>query len=189
MKIEDILNLTEGSLETAPEIHAIEGATAYPSKVDHGDLFFSSNPEDIATAIANGAFAIVYDDESLEITDTEIAWIKVASLKESAFRLLRYILLSKEADFHLLDPHEMSFLRMILTHKTNITFLPNEWSKAFEQILNGEVHLFFSTDEELMRLIKPESSKLTNSTNDLFILRYSQRYETYFFTNILSTLH
>ena len=165
MKIEDILNLTEGTLQTNPEINAIESATTFPSKVEHGDLLFSNSATDIAAAINNGAYAIVYDDDSLEITDTEIAWIKVTSLKESAFRLLRYVLLSKEADFHLLDKHEMSFLKIILTHKNNITFLYSEWNKAFEQILNGAGNLFVSEDEELMRLVKPELGKLTKEAH------------------------
>jgi len=169
MKIEDILNLTEGTLQTSPEINAIESATTFPSKVEHGDLLFSNSASDIATAISNGAYAIVYDDDSLEITDTELAWIKVISLKESAFRLLRYVLLSKEADFHLLDKHEMSFLKIILTHKNNITFLHSEWNKAFEQILNGTGNLFVSEDEELVRLVKPELGKLTKEANGYVI--------------------
>jgi len=161
MKIEDILNLTEGTLSNQPQIQAIEAATAFPSKIGQGDMLFASCIEDIATAVDNGAYAIIYDMDEVEILDPEIAWIKVTSVKESAFRLLRYVLLNKEADFHLLDKHEMTLLKMILTHKGNITFLPNAWNKAFEQILNGDGHLFVSTDEELMRLIKPESVKLT----------------------------
>ena len=43
MKIEDILNLTEGQLTNNPQVQAIESATVYYSKVEHGDLFFSSN--------------------------------------------------------------------------------------------------------------------------------------------------
>ena len=160
MKIEDILNLTEGTLSNTPQIQAIESATTFPSKVGQGDLFFAASAEDIPAAVDNGAYAIIYEGDT-EILDPEIAWIKVDSVKASAFRLLRYVLLSKEADFYLLDKHEMSLLRMILTHKGNVTFLPNAWNKAFEQILNGEGHLFVSTDEELMRLIKPESTKLT----------------------------
>ncbi|NKQ40372.1 MAG: hypothetical protein HF962_02250 [Sulfurovum sp.] len=161
MKIEDILNLTEGTLTSKPQIQAIESATAFPSKIGQGDLLFASSQEDIDTAVANGAYAIVYDDPEILISDSEIAWIKVTSVKESAFRLLRYVLLSKEADFYLLSKHEMSLFKMILTHKGNITFLPDAWNKAFEQILNGDGYLFVSSDEELMSLIKPESSKLT----------------------------
>ena len=39
MKIEDILNLTEGVLTNSPEVQAIGAATVYYSKVEHGDLF------------------------------------------------------------------------------------------------------------------------------------------------------
>ena len=160
MKIEDILNLTEGTLTTTPQIHAIESATAFPSKVAQGDLFIAANHEDIPAAVAHGAYAVVYEGE-VEIIDDEIAWIQVDSIKASAFRLLRYVLLSKEADFYLLEQHEMSLLKMILTHKGNITFLSESWNKAFEQILNGEGYLFVGTDAELMHLIKPETLKLT----------------------------
>jgi len=160
MKIEDILNLTEGTLVNTPQIQAIEAATAFPSKVGEGDLFFAADAKDIPAAVANGAYAVVYEGEQ-EILDPEIAWIRVESVKASAFRLLRYVLLTKEADFHLLEKHEMSLLRMILTHKGNITFLPDAWNKAFEQILNGDGHLFVGTDAELMGLIKPESLRLT----------------------------
>jgi len=159
MKIEDILNLTEGTLTSKPEIHAIESASVFPSKIGEGDLFFAAEAEDIPQAVENGAYAIVYEGET-EILDPEIAWIHVDSVKASAFRLLRFVLLSKEADFYLLEKHEMSLLRMILTQKSNITFLSDAWHKAFEQILNGDGYLFVGTDAELMRLIKPESLHL-----------------------------
>jgi len=160
MKIEDILNLTEGELQNTPEITAINSATAFPSKIEQGDLLFANSLSDIESAVANGAYAIVYDDDSVVISDTEIAWIKVKSVKESAFRLLRYVLVNKDADFYLLDKHEMSLLKMISTHKGSITFLPNDWNRAFEQILNGDGFLFIGTNEDLMKLIKPESLRL-----------------------------
>ena len=73
MKIEDILNLTEGVLTNEPKVQAIEAATVYPSKVDHGDLFISSTQEEIDKAIENGAYAIVYDNEDINKKDDEIA--------------------------------------------------------------------------------------------------------------------
>jgi len=165
MKIEDVINLTQGVLLSTPEVHSVEGVTVFPSKIEQGDLFFGSTQEDIDSAIASNAFAIVYDDENIDITDSEIAWIKVDSLKESAFRFLRYILLSKEADFALLNSHEMSYLKQILTHKGNITILYDRWDKAFEQILNSNGNLFVSSDEEIMKLIKPESIRLTDDAD------------------------
>ncbi|RRS30038.1 MAG: hypothetical protein P794_08780 [Epsilonproteobacteria bacterium (ex Lamellibrachia satsuma)] len=160
MKIEDILNLTEGTLTNTPKVQAIESATVYPSKVDHGDLFFSSNQEDIDKAIENGAYAIVYDDENIIRKDDEIAWIKVSDIKLAAFKLIRYVIIKKESKFFLLSEHELTFLKMILQHKGNIAFIANDWRKAFEQILNSDASLFVGTDKELMKLIKPDIKKL-----------------------------
>lgn len=159
MTIEDILNLTEGVLRNQPAVQAIEGATTYPSKVDPGDLFFAVRPEEIPLALSNGAYAIVHEGET-EIADPEVAWIQVKSVEKAAFRLLRYVLLKKEADFALLLPHEMSFLRQILTHRGNVTLLSDRWHKAFEQILNGDGHLFVSTDAVLIDQIKPNTLRL-----------------------------
>ena len=160
MKIEDILNLTEGKLTNTPKVQAIEAATVFHSKVDHGDLFFSSNQEEIDKAIENGAYAIVYDDENIVRKDEEIAWIKVSDIQLAAFKLIRYVIIKKEAQFFLLSEHELTFLKMILLHKNNISFVSSDWRKAFEQILNSDGSLFVGTDKELMKLIKPDVAKL-----------------------------
>ena len=160
MKIEDVINLTEGKLINTPHIQAIESASVYYSKIDNGDLFFSSNQEEIDKAIANGAYAIVYDDDNIIKNDNEIAWIKVSDIKLASFKLIRYVSIKKEAQFFLLSEHEMTFLKMILTHKSNLSFVADDWRKAFEQILNSDDSLFVGSDKELMQLIKPNISKL-----------------------------
>ena len=160
MKIEDILNLTEGTLTNTPKVQAIESATVFHSKVEHGDLFFSSNQEEIDKAITNGAYAIVYDNDEIIKNDEEIAWIKVTNLQLAAFKLIRYVIIKKEAQFFLLSEHELTFLKMIVTHKTTIDFIANDWRKAFEQILNSDGTLYVGTDKELMKLIKPDVQKL-----------------------------
>ncbi len=165
MKIEDILNLTEGVLTNEPKVQAIEAATVYPSKVDHGDLFISSTQEEIDKAIENGAYAIVYDNEDISKKDDEIAWIKVSDIQLAAFKLIRYVVIKKEASFFLLNEHELTFLKMILTHKTNISFISNDWRKAFEQILNSDDSLFVGTDKDLMQLVKPDFKKLNREVD------------------------
>jgi len=165
MKIEDILNLTEGTLVNTPKVQAIEGATVYYSKVEHGDLFFSSDQEEIDQAIANGAYAIVYADDNIVRKDDEIAWIKVSDIQLAAFKLIRYVIIKKEARFFLLSEHELTFLKMILVHKGNISFISNDWRKAFEQMLNSESSLFVGTDKELMQLIKPDVPKLNREVD------------------------
>ena len=169
MKIEDILNLTEGVLTNTPKIQAIEAATVFYSKVENGDLFFSSNQEEIDQAIANGAYAIVYDDENIVKKDDEIAWIKVSDIKLAAFKLIRYVIIRKEAKFYLLLEHELTFLKLIIKHKGNISFIPNDWRKAFEQILNSDSTLFVGTDKELMKLIQPDIEKINKEVDGYLV--------------------
>ncbi|MCB4743651.1 MAG: hypothetical protein LGB07_05660 [Sulfurovum sp.] len=156
MKIEDIVNLTEGQLVNSPKVGTIEAATVYASKIDQGDLFFSSSQEEIDKALENGAYAIVYDNDKILKKDEEIAWIKVSSVQLAAFKLIRYVVLKKEAKFYYLLEHEMSFLKMILTHKGGIAFITNDWRKAFEKILNSDNTLFVGTDKTLLHMIKPD---------------------------------
>ncbi len=165
MKIEDIINLTEGVLRNAPEVTAITAATVYLSKVEHGDLFISSNQEEIDKAIEAGAYGILYDNPDIIKKDDEIAWIKVSDIKLAAFKLVRYVIIKKEANFFLLSEHEITFLKMILTHKTNISFISNEWRKAFEQILNSDDALFVGSDKALMQLIKPDVKRLKSEVD------------------------
>ena len=160
MKIEDIINLTEGELTNIPKIKSIESATVFYSKVEFGDLFISSNQEEIDLAIKNGAYAIVYDDENIVQNDKEIAWIKVSNIELASFKIIRYVLLKKEINFYLLSNHEFTFLKMILTKKSNISFISDDWRKAFEQILNSDTPLFVGTSRELMTLIKPDIKRL-----------------------------
>ena len=169
MKIEDILNLTEGVLTNTPQVQAIEAATVYQSKVEHGDLFFSSNQEEIDQAIANGAYAIIYDDESIVKKDDEIAWIKVSDIQLAAFKLIRYVILKKEAQFYLLLDHELTFLKMILKHRGAVTIIANEWKKAFEQILNTDSSLFVGSDIALMKLIKPDVPTLNKEVEGYLV--------------------
>ena len=169
MKIEDILNLTEGVLTNSPKVQAIEAATVFQSKVEHGDLFFSSNQDEIDQAIENGAYAIVYDNDEIVKQDDEIAWIKVSDIQLAAFKLIRYVVIKKEANFFLLLDHELTFLKMILTHKTNVAIIGNDWRKAFEQILNSEHTLFVGTDKELMQLIKPDVPILTREVDGYLV--------------------
>jgi len=169
MKIEDIINLTEGVLTNTPQVQAIGAATVYQSKVEHGDLFFSSNQEEIDLAIKNGAYAIVYDDDSIVRNDDEIAWIKVSDIQLAAYKLIRYVVIKKEAVFYLLSEHELTFLKLIIKHKGNVSFIADDWRKAFEQILNSDASLYVGTNKELMQLIKPDVPLLNREVDGYLV--------------------
>jgi len=165
MTIVDLLNLTAGTLITEPNITAINSVTVYPSKVEEGDLFISNDKEDIATALENGANAIIYSDADIKTSDDEVAWIQVKDIQNASFKLIRYVLISREASFYLFTEHELSFMKMIVTQKSNVDILPNDWRKMFEKILNSDAKMFIGTDELLMKLIKPDVSILNKEAS------------------------
>jgi ferrochelatase len=166
--IEDVVNLTEGRLLNRPAVQAVSAATAFPSKVEEGDLFFAVDPDDIDDALARGAYAIVCE-AGCRLRDPEVAWIEVDSLRKAAFRLLRYVVLKKEARFVYLRPHEMTFVRQILTQRGTVTFVSPTWYKAFEQILNGSGHLFATTDRELLEQITPDYETLESEAGGYMV--------------------
>jgi len=165
MTIVDLLNLTAGTLITEPNITAINSVTVYPSKVEQGDLFISNDKEEIATALENGANGIIYSDADMKTTDDEVAWIQVNDIQKAAFKLIRYVLISREASFYLFTEHELSFMKMIVTQKSNVDILPDDWRKMFEKILNSEAKMFIGTDEVLMKLIKPDVAILNKEAS------------------------
>jgi ferrochelatase len=54
---------------------------------------------------------------------------------------------------------------MVVTQKSNLEILPNEWRKVFEKILNSDVKMFIGTDEKLMKTIKPDVSILNKEAS------------------------
>ncbi len=156
MKIKDLLNLTKGKMVTNPTITAINSATIYPSKVDVGDLFISNSKEEIEKALERGAYAIIYSDKSIEITDKEVAWIEVNDIQNASFRLIRYVLINRDASFYLFNEHELSFMKMVVTQKNTLTILPDDWKKMFEKILNSDTKIFIGKNEKILKIIKPD---------------------------------
>jgi len=54
---------------------------------------------------------------------------------------------------------------MIVTQKSNIEVLPDEWKKMFEKILNSEAKMFIGTDDVLMKMIKPDVNILNKEAS------------------------
>ena len=94
MRIEDIVNITDGELVNEGYIKDILAFSDEVKKVKREYLFISNDIEDIQEAIKKGAYAILFS-KNLEIIDDEIAWIKVEDINESFLKLLKYKLLDK----------------------------------------------------------------------------------------------
>lgn len=94
MRLENLLSLTGATLLSRPDITHFEEIVMRPTRVKRGDLFVAYDPRDIPHAVANGAYAILFESDE-QITDPEIAWLKVDSVDEALLRLLRFHLLGK----------------------------------------------------------------------------------------------
>lgn len=95
MRLENVLALTLGKLVNEPFVNSFENIVFDVKKVKRGDLFIAFNDNDIDDAILNGAYGIVFDKPT-QISDNEIAWIKVQESQDALKRLLRFRLIEKE---------------------------------------------------------------------------------------------
>jgi len=94
MRLENVLALTHGQLVNDPFVKNFTNTVFDVKAVKRGDLFMAFHEEDIEEAILNGAYGILFSKPT-QISDSEIAWIKVQDLEEALKRLLRFRLIEK----------------------------------------------------------------------------------------------
>jgi ferrochelatase len=169
MQIERLLTLVDGVLNEGAKEEAIYSATVYLAKVGEGSVFISSSQEEIEEAIKKGATAIIYDDETIMISNHSLAWIKVADIMQAAFKITQEVVSDEEASFYYFNEHELAFLKMIQKRKSDIEFLVSDWKKVFEAVLNSKKKIFIGTDLELMRLLRPKAKRLVKEVDGYII--------------------
>ena len=189
MHIENLLNIINGETINSPKVKKVESATIYPSKVDMGDLFFACNKEDVQKAVENGAYAIVFEGDKPKITDKEIAYIKVDSIKEATIKFLRYILVQKKSQIYYFEDIEVSLFKQITTKKSSIyTILSDNWQKSFESILNSDFEIFITTNLEDAKNLSPNYKSLVNLANGYIIsdslLKTTFKIDKYIYQNM-----
>ncbi len=95
MRLENILALTYGRLINEPFVNSFENIVFEASKIKRGDLFIAFDDKAIPTALQNGAYGVIFERPT-QISDNEIAWIKVSNVEDALKRLLRFRLIEKE---------------------------------------------------------------------------------------------
>jgi ferrochelatase len=95
MRLENFLALTHANLINEPCVNSFENTVFNAHKVKRGDLFFAYDAKEIELAVLNGAYGIVFDKPT-QISDSEIAWMKVNDIDEALKRLLRFKMIEKE---------------------------------------------------------------------------------------------
>lgn len=95
MRLENVLALTHGKIVNDPFVKIFENIVFEAKHVKRGDLFIAFNEDMIEEAVFNGAYGIIFDKPT-QISDTEIAWIKVQDSTDALKKLLRFKLIEKD---------------------------------------------------------------------------------------------
>ncbi|RDU61370.1 hypothetical protein [Helicobacter sp. MIT 14-3879] len=80
-----------------------------------GALFFALDKQDIAEAIRQGVYGVVFEGET-RIIDNEIAWISVADIHASIKRFIRYLIGQSKSNVVLVSLFELYILKNIAPH-------------------------------------------------------------------------
>ena len=143
MRLENILALTQGSLKNSPFVTSFDGITHEARRVKRGDLYLAVDPAAIEEAVTNGAYGIIFDKPT-QISDSEIAWIKVDSVENALMRLLRFHLIEKELDVYSCDAITLKLAFQVMTANDLIVASGDitELFKLFWECEKGSTVLF-----------------------------------------------
>jgi ferrochelatase len=188
MRLVNALALTYGELINKPFISSFTNITFDAKKVKRGDLFIAFDVAEIEEAIFNGAYGIVFDKPT-QISDTEIAWIKVKQSSDALIRLLRFRLIEKEVVSYALNELEFHLAKQIESDTSLVCVdgdIKSLWKSLWEIEAKTKV-LYCPTlcnDEiftDVKELIREESSHLKLVEKTLF--ESSFVYDDLFYSN------
>ena len=189
MRIDNLVRIVEGELQSSPLIDAFESILFESSKINRGDLFiaYETSEDAIFTAIQRGAYAII-TTENFNTNDTEIAWIKVPSITHAIIQILRFTCTQKSLNFILATPVQEAFLLTLQSEK-KIKKLPSEFIELAKELVKAKPHsLFCLHDETLAFQLSPSTRRIDKSqhtnvlSKGLFISTLSN--ETHYFHEV-----
>lgn len=154
MRLQNLLSLTGAALMSEPAVTLVDGIVLQAHKVRRGDLFVALEPAQIPQAIANGAYAVLYEG-NIPVTDPEIAWLKAESVEFALLRLLRFHLLEKSLQVFSCDEVTLAVAAQMLT---------DERCYVLQKSLKAAFYDLWELPEQ-SRVFVPESK----SCEDLFV--------------------
>lgn len=161
MLIDDILDITEGRLLNTPFVSSVSEIHIDSSLVKRGDLFIAIDDKNIKEAIKNGAYGILMD-ETYDVIDDEIAWIKIDNLERALSRLVKYFFIEKEYHFILLNALQFHIVSTHINAKKEIAILSSDIKENFNLLMNKKKKIFFTTDAEFLTRLNLSFFKYTN---------------------------
>ncbi|WP_281951055.1 hypothetical protein [Nitrosophilus kaiyonis] len=170
MRIENLIFLIGGELKNSPEISVINNFTFDVNLIKRGDLFFAKDKNEIEIAIKNGAYAIVFEGWT-QITDQEIAWIKVDNLQNAALKLLRFLIIKEQIPLFLVTDIEFELAKNLLLN-SEILFIEDDFIDSLINFYQNSPKLIFLKDKELLKRLALDIYNLNKTKEIKIINRY-----------------
>lgn len=136
MRIENILALTHGKLVNEPFVKNFEHIVFDVKHVKRGDLFIAFDEDMIDDAILNGAYGIMFDKPT-QISDSEIAWIKVDDCEDAIKKLLRFRLIEKDISVYECNEIVLKLALQVIT-EPNFIVINGDIKSIHKQLWNLE---------------------------------------------------
>ncbi|NWF66831.1 MAG: hypothetical protein HXX81_05115 [Campylobacterales bacterium] len=152
--LQTILDITRGFLLNDPKISKILSVSTNYADVKRGDLFIAINSSCIDEAVKRGAYAIIFD-KATQISDMEIAWIKVDNIHDCMQRLLRFFLIQYSIPIFYISLIKFDILDLITNKKEVLTLNSLNIATYFKQIIEKQFKLICSNDKALLNSIYP----------------------------------
>lgn len=156
MKISSLVDIVGGTLLNSPAISFITQIHTKLHKINDGDLFISSNQDEINNAILRGAFCIITDME-MNINDTEIAWIKVDSIQKATIKILRFLLANIELQSYYVSSIHLTILQALTPDKNKYIFVNNPMDLIENIFTITSSNILLSTNKSLLLDLYPRS--------------------------------
>ena len=183
MKISSLIDIVEGKLENKPSISFVTKIHINIAKIDDGDAFIVSNKRDIPRAIEQGAFAILYEN-SVDIIDTEIAWVQIPSVQKAMTNILRYKFSKQESiQFFYVDKILYHFLEIFKSKDFPVVLLKDNLKINFETIISKNItqdSMIFSYDNYFLQKVFPAFKILQPSKHSIYNLTSFTLFDTTF---------
>ena len=183
-KIDSIVRISSGVLLNTPSVDSIEDIKISSKHIKRGDLYIDVNnsQDDIIEAINSGAYCIL-SQHIEQITDDEIAWIKVEDLEKSLIKLARFFINNKDFRFiPLLDVQYALAKHLHIGQKAKL--LSNSTSEALVQILTSQNEtLFFVVKNSFIQDVDPTIEKRSDKIEPQKLFETSLFYCSFIFKN------
>ena len=167
MKISSIVDIVDGELLNSPSISFINNISSDAKKVKTSDMFIAKNIEDLQIAIANGAYAVIFEND-FEVIDNEVAFIKVKNLELALVKIVRYKLSILQIESYFCNDETFDMLKLYQNNHTKPIFLISKniekIFKFLDDIKDGDI--LISKDKNILESIYPNSKKFEKKIDE-----------------------